>query len=182
MRRGLIEGGFESTAVKSGAINQLEALLSKLLFVLQTRGLGYRCILTRHSSESRVCCAVSQCKHPDSAVRSSRVTSWHTTLYTCFGFLMSLTNKKRHTFSHDIEVLQTMCQCVRVVHLKGRHKGKTRKGFSNYKDVLGLLQTSLSWDSFSSFPFCTFPLGVPHAHNDCSVPCYTFVPWWISLP
>ncbi len=68
MRRGLIEGGFESTAVKSGAINQLEALLSKLLFVLQTRGLGYRCILTRHSSESRVCCAVSQCKHADSAV------------------------------------------------------------------------------------------------------------------
>ena len=52
MRRGLIEGGFESTAVKSGAINQLEALLSKLLIVLQTRGLGYRCILTRHSSES----------------------------------------------------------------------------------------------------------------------------------
>ncbi len=56
MRRGLIEGGFESTAVKSGAINQLEALLSKLLFVLQTRGLGYRCILTRHSSESCLRC------------------------------------------------------------------------------------------------------------------------------
>ena len=51
MRRGLIEGGYESTAVKSGAINQLEALLSKLLFVLQTRGMGYRCILTRHSSK-----------------------------------------------------------------------------------------------------------------------------------
>lgn len=51
MRRGLIEGGFESTAVKSGAINQLEGLLSKLLFVLQTSGLGYRCILTRHSSK-----------------------------------------------------------------------------------------------------------------------------------
>ncbi len=58
MRRGLIEGGFESTAVKSGAINQLEALLSKLLFVLQTRGLGYRCILTRHFSESCICTAV----------------------------------------------------------------------------------------------------------------------------
>ena len=55
MRRGLIEGGFESTAVKSGAINQLQVLLSKLLFVLQTRGLGYRCILTRHSSKSRTC-------------------------------------------------------------------------------------------------------------------------------
>ena len=53
MRRGLIEGGYESTAVKSGAINQLEGLLSKLLFVLQTRGLGYRCILTRHSSKPR---------------------------------------------------------------------------------------------------------------------------------
>ena len=51
MRRGLIEGGYESTAVKSGAINQLEGLLSKLLFVLQTRGLGYRCILSRQSSE-----------------------------------------------------------------------------------------------------------------------------------
>ena len=51
MRRGLIEGGFESTAVKSGAINQLEGLLSKLLFVLQTRGLGYRCILSRQSSK-----------------------------------------------------------------------------------------------------------------------------------
>lgn len=50
MRRGLIEGGFESTAVKSGAINQLEGLLSKLLFVLQTRGMGYRCILSRQSS------------------------------------------------------------------------------------------------------------------------------------
>lgn len=52
MRRGLIEGGYESTAVKSGAINQLEGLLSKLLFVLQTGGLGYRCILSRQSSES----------------------------------------------------------------------------------------------------------------------------------
>ena len=51
MRRGLIEGGYESTAVKSGAINQLEGVLSKLLFVLQTRGLGYRCILSRQSSE-----------------------------------------------------------------------------------------------------------------------------------
>ena len=51
MRRGLIEGGYESTAVKSGAINQLEGLLSRLLFVLQTRGLGYRCILSRQSSK-----------------------------------------------------------------------------------------------------------------------------------
>ena len=51
MRRALIEGGYESTAVKSGAIKQLEGVLSKLLFVLQTRGLGYRCILSRQSSE-----------------------------------------------------------------------------------------------------------------------------------
>ena len=61
MRRGLIEGGFESTAVKSGAINQLEGLLSKLLFVLQTRGLGYRCILTRHSSKPCTCCCFHLC-------------------------------------------------------------------------------------------------------------------------
>ena len=67
MRRGLIEGGYESTAVKSGAINQLEALLSKLLFVLQTRGLGYRCILSRQSSEHSEDQAVF-CSHPRPAV------------------------------------------------------------------------------------------------------------------
>ena len=64
MRRGLIEGGFESTAVKSGAINQLEGLLSKLLFVLQTGGLGYRCILLRQSSRPHTCwthTAMSHC-------------------------------------------------------------------------------------------------------------------------
>ena len=47
MRKGLIEGKFESRAVKSGAINQLESLLAKLLFVLKTKGVGYKQILLR---------------------------------------------------------------------------------------------------------------------------------------
>lgn len=55
MRRGLIEGGFESTAVKSGAINALEAMLSKLAFVLHTKGMGYKCILKRHVGEGSTC-------------------------------------------------------------------------------------------------------------------------------
>ena len=52
MRKGLIEGNFESTAVKSGAINQLESLLAKLLFVLKTKGVGYRQILLRSRGEA----------------------------------------------------------------------------------------------------------------------------------
>ena len=51
MRKGLIEGNFESTAVKSGAINQLESLLAKLLFVLKTKGVGYKQILLRSRGE-----------------------------------------------------------------------------------------------------------------------------------
>ncbi|KAK9819452.1 hypothetical protein WJX74_007251 [Apatococcus lobatus] len=50
MRRGLIEEGFESTAVKSGPINELEALLSKLLFLVQTGGTAYQLLLHRQSA------------------------------------------------------------------------------------------------------------------------------------
>ncbi|KAL0032408.1 hypothetical protein WJX79_009909 [Trebouxia sp. C0005] len=77
MRRGLIEGGFESTAVKSGAINQLEALLSKLLFVLQTRGLGYRCILTRHSTAGKA----RRAQKADNGVQPSHVRSQYASLH-----------------------------------------------------------------------------------------------------
>ena len=50
MRRGLIEEGFESTAVKSGPINELEALLSKLLFLVQTSGTAYQLMLHRQAA------------------------------------------------------------------------------------------------------------------------------------
>ncbi|KAK9866284.1 hypothetical protein WJX84_009214 [Apatococcus fuscideae] len=50
MRRGLIEEGFESTAVKSGPINELEALLSKLLFLVQTGGNAYQLMLHRQAA------------------------------------------------------------------------------------------------------------------------------------
>ena len=50
MRRGLIEEGFESTAVKSGPINELEALLSKLLFLVQTGGTAYQLMLHRQAA------------------------------------------------------------------------------------------------------------------------------------
>ena len=56
MRKGLIEGNFESTAVKSGAINQLATLLAKLLFVLKTKGVGYKQILLRSRGEPSSCC------------------------------------------------------------------------------------------------------------------------------
>ncbi|DBB13972.1 TPA: Fanconi anemia group J protein [Trebouxia sp. C0006] len=95
MRRGLIEGGFESTAVKSGAINQLEALLSKLLFVLQTRGLGYRCILTRHSTAGKARRgppgALPHAKGPDSKGKSQGVPIEGSFSFLCLHAAVALT-------------------------------------------------------------------------------------------
>ncbi|DBA96498.1 TPA: hypothetical protein ACH3X1_015378 [Trebouxia sp. C0004] len=95
MRRGLIEGGFESTAVKSGAINQLEALLSKLLFVLQTRGLGYRCILTRHSTAGKarrgLPAVLPHTKGPDSQSKSQGVPIEGSFSFLCLHAAVALT-------------------------------------------------------------------------------------------
>lgn len=156
MRRGLIEGGFESTAVKSGAINQLEALLSKLLFVLQTRGLGYRCILTRHSSESRACCAVSQVQRRWvllSHIFQSDFMAYLT--IQLFWFVKVVTHKENHGCRHV-----STSPCVHVVHLQGMLKRENKGGFPVSKLVLSFLQNFSGWAFLPSSPLCVFPLGV----------------------
>ncbi len=78
---------------------------------------------------------------------------------------MSLTHKKAWLQACLLGLASnvSMCACGTP---KGKAQREKKEGYSSCKEVLGLLQTLLSWDFFPSFPLCTFPLAVPHAHND----------------
>lgn len=143
MRRGLIEGGFESTAVKSGAINQLEALLSKLLFVLQTRGLGYRCILTRHSSKARrgLPAVLPHAKGPDSQGKSQGVPIEGSFSFLCLHAAVALTPllPKAHSLLLTSGTLSPVAPLVAELGLATRPK---RQVSSNASPKIGELAGS----------------------------------------